>query len=130
MEFLEAHELRSRELALSNWDWVLDTDIPWLAIAILITELSLASSSEEHERAQAQIDRVFMLHGSARVSETPMWKILVQLRRRVQGGPPSTENVEPRIPATAMFADEFMLDLGDDAFKEQFMTWGIEETPW
>jgi hypothetical protein len=125
IELLEAYDYNSGAFAPLNWEWVFETNIPWLGLAIVLTEISNSSSQQEIDRAHRQIERIFQQYSSTPVSNTPMWKMLIQLREHMQNDPAHVQatsggGYQPAnlsAPA-AMFADDLMLD---------FQTGGIEQ---
>ncbi|KAE9377571.1 hypothetical protein N431DRAFT_398530 [Stipitochalara longipes BDJ] len=141
IELLEAFEYYSKTFASENWEWVFETIIPWLAIAIVVTDLSRATHQSEINRANWQININFERFSSPEnpVSGTPMWKLLVQLRENMQGLPvdqgstvPTSSQVLGNIAAVP-FTPDLMLDSdlygsGTDAFpyEDQFM----QDLPW
>ncbi|KAE8448962.1 hypothetical protein EG329_008758 [Mollisiaceae sp. DMI_Dod_QoI] len=126
LELLEAYEYHSATYAPLNWEWVFQTTIPWLALAIVLTELPNSTESSNIERAQLQIKNYFQRFSepSAPVSQTPMWKMLVGLRRHMQEGPspahiPVSRSIGPSPasgvgPSALVFTDDLMLDFRDE----------------
>jgi hypothetical protein len=84
VELLEAYEYHSTTFAPMDWDWVFQTKVPWLAIAIVLTQLPHARRKPEINRARKQIDIAFERYGDLEMplSSTPLWQLLVQLRQR------------------------------------------------
>jgi hypothetical protein len=103
IELLEALEYHSKTFASSNWEWTFETVIPWLAIAIVLTELPQATQQSDIDRAQWQSDLNFQRFSdsSKPVSRTPMWKLLVQLRESMQGSPGSSPPSQGRVISTS-----------------------------
>jgi hypothetical protein len=101
IELLEAFEYHSKTFISNNWEWIFETIIPWLAIAIVLTELPRATQSSDIDRAQWQINLNFQRFSDPLkpVSGTPMWKLLIQLRENMQQSPAqsplSYRGVEP-----------------------------------
>jgi len=127
IELLEAYEYNAGAFAPLNWEWVFETNIPWLGLAIVLTEIRNSSSQQEIDRAHRQIERIFQRYSSTPVSNTPMWKMLIQLRQHMQNDPAhvhatSGGGYQPgNVPApAAIFADDLMID---------FQTGGIEQNP-
>lgn len=145
---LEAFEYHSKTFAPYNWDWLFETVVPWLAIAIVLTGLPRATRPSDIDRATRQIDVNFQRFSDPAkpVSGTPMWKLLVQLRQQMQeqpGASPSSQrslSVATRPPqqAAAMaFTDDLMLDFGVSApgtesmmYEDQFMLQDMQDLPW
>ena len=96
-----------------NWDWIFQALIPWLAIAILLTEIPHATRQSDKIRAQKQINEIFDTFSdpSLPISKTQMWNVLVQLRDNMEN-----PHLEPNLetvagPVNSMFPDDLMLDL-------------------
>ena len=145
IELLEAFEFHSKTFASSNWEWIFETIVPWLAIAIVLTELPRATQPFDVDRAQWQINLNFQRFSdtSNPVSGTPMWKLLVQLRQNIQAQPVQSplnqSNAEVASSqslkaVTAMaFAPDLMLDsefyptdTESFLYEDQFM----QDLPW
>ncbi|KAG9229823.1 hypothetical protein BJ875DRAFT_176798 [Amylocarpus encephaloides] len=117
VELLEAYQYHKTTFSTLNWEWIFQTAIPWLAIAIVLAELPHLSAQSDIARAQRQVDDIFAVFSNPDqpVSNTPMWGILLQLRQNM------TTPVQPTSAvalgnmdsmATTMFTDDLMLDLG------------------
>ena len=152
LELLEAYRYHSTTFAPFNWEWVFETTVPWLATAIVLTELTEGTEQSEKDRAQLQIENIFQRFSdpSAPVSSTPMWKLLVQLRQHMQDVPgqhnaPVTSVIGSSGPSLASkagastleFMDDLMLDYGnseagleDIVYNNQFMLQDAQEFPW
>jgi hypothetical protein len=148
IELLEAFEYHSKTFASYNWEWAFETIVPWLAIAIVLTELPHATRPSDIDRAQRQIDLNFRRFSdlSKPVSCTSMWKLLVQLRQHMQeqpsSSPPSQRGDSIAVPppqqtATMDFTDDLMLDFGVSApgseslvYEDQFMPQDMQDLPW
>jgi hypothetical protein len=145
IELLEAFEYHSKTFASSNWEWLFDTIVPWLAIAIVLTQAPHARQPSIIDRAQWQVNLNFQRFSdpSNAVSATPMWKLLVQLREHMQesrtSSPNNQSNTTPgsshslQTTAEMNFAGDLMLDseiytAGNEAFlyEDQFM----QDLPW
>ncbi|PMD55438.1 uncharacterized protein K444DRAFT_88562 [Hyaloscypha bicolor E] len=145
IELLEAFEYHSKTFISNNWEWIFETIIPWLAIAIVLTELPRATQSSDIDRAQWQINLNFQRFSDPLkpVSGTPMWKLLIQLRENMPESPAqsplSYRGVEPASSqllqtATAMaFNTDLMLGselypAGTETslYEDQFML----DLPW
>lgn len=130
LDILESLESHAKTFSSFNWESLFNSTIPWLATLILITRTSTPPTQDEQNRAQHQIDRIFSLHESLPISQTPMWKMLVQLRSRIQGDLSSGEEAEVLADSRTGYVDDFMLDMGDDLFDEQLMADGMVDMPW
>jgi hypothetical protein len=86
VELLEAYEYHSTTFIPMNWDWVFQTKVPWLAIAIVLIQLPHARKKPEIDRARKQIDIVFERYGDPEMplSSTPLWQLLAELRQRCE----------------------------------------------
>jgi hypothetical protein len=145
IELLEAFEYHSKTFASSNWEWIFETIVPWLAIAILLTELPRAIQQSDIDRAQWQINLNFQRFSdpSKPLSNSPMWKLLVQLRENIQESPTQSPQSQGNvIPASSQtvesvsampFTGDLMLDselypVGTESFlyEDQFM----QDLPW
>lgn len=145
IEHLEALEYHSKTFISNNWEWIFETIIPWLAIAIVLTELPRATQSSDIDRAQWQINLNFQRFSDPLkpVSGTPMWKLLIQLRENMQESPAqsplSRSGVAPassqslQTATTMAFTTDLMLGselypAGTESFlyEDQFM----QDLPW
>jgi hypothetical protein len=145
IELLEAFEYHSKTFISNNWEWIFETIIPWLAIAIVLTELPRATQSSDIDRAQWQINLNFQRFSDPLkpVSGTPMWKLLIQLRENMQQSPAQSPlsyrgvelaSSQPLQTATAMaFNTDLMLGselypAGTETslYEDQFML----DLPW
>ncbi|KAF8855925.1 hypothetical protein BDZ45DRAFT_625738 [Acephala macrosclerotiorum] len=129
IELLEAYEYHSATYAPLSWEWVFQTTVPWLALAIVLTELPKSTQQTDIERAQLQIENYFHRFSdpSVPVSSTPMWKMLVGLRKRMQEDPGPSHipvssvrgSVSPSPgsgagPSALVFTDDLMVDFGNE----------------
>jgi hypothetical protein len=91
--------------------------IPWLAIAIVLTEIPHATQQSDKTRASKQINQMFTVFSnpSMPVAKTQMWNVLVQLLQNMENS-----HLEPNLntviakdnpPVDSMFSDDLMLDL-------------------
>lgn len=153
IELLEAFEYHSTNFAPLNWDWIFQNTVPWLAIAITLTQLPHATRKADIDRARKQIEIAFSRHGDPDkpVSSTPMWQLLLQLRQQAQTqwdqAQTEQSSVSPEahqigainsLPQSSglAFTDDLMLDFGigiqpdpvmyDDALNMQ----DLENLPW
>lgn len=126
-----------------NWEWVFQSTIPWLALAIVLTEAPRTLDQLETERAQLQVENYFHRFSSAPVARSPMWNMLVKLRRHMEEDPlhsvtsslgpsPASGNSQPAL----VFTDDLMLDFGDggmvadDIWNGQSVLQSGQEFPW
>jgi hypothetical protein len=145
IELLEAFEYHSKTFTSNNWEWIFESLVPWLAIAIVLTELPRATQQSDIDRAQWQTNLNFQRFSdpSKPVSGTPMWKLLVQLRENMQSSPTTSPQSQGNvIPANSQtvenvsamaFTGDLMLDselytAGTESFlyEDQFM----QDLPW
>ncbi|KAN0107928.1 Fungal specific transcription factor domain containing protein [Hyaloscypha variabilis] len=140
IELLEAFEYHSKTFTSNNWEWIFDTIVPWLAIAIVLTQLPHATQQQDIDRANWQININFERFSSHEnpLSGTPMWRLLLQLRENMQGVPVNQDSVVPNVSqelsvATVPFTPDLVLDSdlyasGNEAFlyEDQFM----QDLPW
>ena len=152
LKLLEAYQYHSATFAPFNWEWIFETTVPWLATAIVLTELPEGTEQSEKDRAQLQIENIFQRFSdpSAPVSSTPMWKLLVQLRQHMQYVPgqhnaPVTSVIgsngplpaSKAGPSTLEFMDDLMLDFGNSeaglegiVYNNQLMFQDAKGFPW
>jgi hypothetical protein len=145
IELLEAFEYHSKTFTSSNWEWVFETVIPFLALSIVLTELPRANQQSDIDRAQWQINLNFQRFSdpSKLVSGTPMWKLLVQLRENMetsqtpsqqnQSSAPLADGKPLEIFATMTFSPGLISDsefytagTEDFLYEDQFM----QDLPW
>lgn len=149
---LEAIEYHIETFSPHNWEWIFLTVVPWLAISIVLTQLSQQTRQTDIDRGQRQIEIVFSRYSDPHnpLITTPMWKLLVQLRQQMQSDwvppiplHPTTINL-PRLgtqslqESSLVFNDDLMLEINqgnqgnqvmsgyDDLFSYQDM----QEVPW
>ncbi|KUJ12210.1 uncharacterized protein LY89DRAFT_688662 [Mollisia scopiformis] len=150
LELLEAYEYHSAAYSPFNWEWVFQSTIPWLALAIVLTETPKAEEQLEIERAQLQIEAYFQRLSYAPVASTPMWRMLTRLRAhmREDSSPPhiptssvtSSMNHSPAsrgVSATLVFTDDLMMDFGNGRVvgdrswhNDQQILQGRQDFPW
>jgi hypothetical protein len=118
-----------------NWEWIFQSMIPWLAIAIVLTEIPHATSQADKTRALTQVNQIFANFSDSNlpVSKTQMWNVLVQLRQEMEN--PHTEPnsdtiiVEDNSTAVAMFSDDLMLGFESAGDYGDLMPQNFNETP-
>jgi hypothetical protein len=113
--------------------------VPWLAIAIVLTEMPRASRQFDIDRAQRQIESNFNRFSdpSKPIIGTPMWRLLVHLRHQMQAQSnpslPSQSNTtiettqslqEPEEAAVLAYADDVMPDFESE---EQFIFQNMQD---
>jgi hypothetical protein len=158
VELLEAFEYHSTTFADLNWDWIFRDTVPWLAVAIVLTQLHHSTRAPEISRARKQVDIVFLKFGDpeSEVSRTPMWQLIVQLKEyaetRWNEGKPTQDipmlslvgrlgDSEPSLgnssEANLALTDETMpsfqlLEMQDDpsVFYDSMYMQDIENLPW
>ncbi|CZR59489.1 uncharacterized protein PAC_09381 [Phialocephala subalpina] len=133
IELLEAYEYHSATYISLNWGWVFQTTVPWLALAIVLTELPKSTQQTDIERAQLQIENYFQRFSdpSAPVSGTAMWKMLVRLRQNMEQSSSPTHVAVSSVrgsigpspdsgaaPSALIFTDDLMVDFGNDAMGD------------
>jgi hypothetical protein len=148
IELLEAYEYHASTFAPHNWEWLFVTKVPWLAIAVVLTELRHASRQADVDRGQRLVDSNFARYSdpSMPVSSTPMWQLLVQLRQHMQDGssqtPPAVNysavhsNYQAENGRNVPFADDLMLDFGNQGgldalmYNDQLILQDGQDLPW
>jgi hypothetical protein len=137
IELLEAYSYYTEIYAQQYWAWVFRHSIPWLAMAIILKDLSSGSTIKTQvrettldTRAQEQIDAIFGRYspvGEERPPDTPMWSLLLQLRARAQlqlgqtqpGDDSGSGMPMPPENWASGFEDNLMIDAGavEDFFR-------------
>ncbi|EPE31846.1 Zn2/Cys6 DNA-binding protein [Glarea lozoyensis ATCC 20868] len=135
IELIEAFHYHCDTFAALNWEWVFQTMIPWLAVAILLTEIPHATRQSDKARAQKQINEVFLTFSNPNlpISKTQMWNILVQLRQNMENPHPepnSNTALVENCTTNTLFSDDLMLDLDSAAGEySDFMLQDINRSP-
>jgi hypothetical protein len=136
LNLLESHENFAKSFTSFNWEWVFETSIPWFPIAILLTQLRNCSEQNDRSRAQNQVNRIFSMYADTVASRTPMWKMLLELRKQMQEDA-TTATQAGAFHSTTVFTDDFMLDFGSIPESQNGMNFGdqvamqdMQNLPW
>jgi ABC-type iron transport system FetAB permease component len=137
IELIEALHYHCDTFASLNWEWVFQAMIPWLAIAIVLTEMPHAIRQSDRDRARKQINEIFATFSDSKmpVSKTQMWDILVQLRQNMENPNPepitNTVVIGNNSATAAIFTDDLMLDLesASGEYSDQLMLRDINRSP-
>lgn len=151
LDLLEAFEYHRSTFAHLNWDWVFESIIPWLAIAIAIICSPKSTRQADINRAQEQIEIQFRRHSNPPrpVSSSPMWRLLTELRQQTPN-PWSPDNslgsssaaqagtlIVPLPGSEIAFDSDVLLDIDPsqpqfDAlmYDDQFGMPEVEDLPW
>ncbi|KAL2073846.1 hypothetical protein VTL71DRAFT_11172 [Oculimacula yallundae] len=157
IELLEAIRYHVTAFAVVNWEWLFSTSVPWLATAIVLTDVRHATRQNDKDRAQRQIEAVFLRFQDSPVAMTKMWKMMQELRRNMTDqSSQSLANASARIArdiagdgnsipgdaggaavSTFGFSDDMMFEFGgaggergQGAFDEMAMMGDIQNLPW
>lgn len=96
-------------------------EIPWLALAIVITHSSHATGHIDSSRSRRLIQADFERYSTEPVSDTPMWNLLVRLSEKAELDQVHTKAVNaPGVPVSVADLEDPLLDSDQWMSEQQF----------